>query len=306
MTNNAIIAAEKRSRLASSPRRRRYPPPESPPPPMVPPRPVAFGVWSKTPSITSTPRTSWATAKPTFTQRDLLVPRTRSIRARPRAARWPHSTDTSLCILCCSGRRFTLYCTVAVLTASCGTLSSTSPFPPTARSPLRSRSSTRATGPPAPELLCSSSAEAAPGHLLGHVEAHRGQHRGRHVSKSAAVAQGCGVGAAEDHRHRAGGVRRQRRVVARVNLHLGVAMVSGDQHPAPRRDRGLLDAVEAAIDELHRAHGGVKHAGVPDHVGVGIVDHDERVGAALDVLHHRVGDLRCTHRWSGVVCGHAR
>src|ERR1019366_10381052 len=72
MTNNAIIAAEKRSRLASSPRRRRYPPPESPPPPMVPPRPVDFGVWRRMPSIARTPTTTCATVRAVLTQQRLL------------------------------------------------------------------------------------------------------------------------------------------------------------------------------------------------------------------------------------------
>src|SRR5450759_5346202 len=67
---------------------------------MVPPRPVAFGDWSNTPSITSTPRMSWATAKPTFTQRNLLAARRRSIpRPPPMARRGEFATYTVLCIL---------------------------------------------------------------------------------------------------------------------------------------------------------------------------------------------------------------
>src|SRR2546422_1388914 len=61
----------------SSPRRVRYPPPNpSPPPPIVPPRPVAFGVWMSTPAINSTASTAsmMISAFLTCAIRGLLIP----------------------------------------------------------------------------------------------------------------------------------------------------------------------------------------------------------------------------------------
>ncbi len=99
--------------------------------------------------------------------------------------------------------------------------------------PPPSRSSTSATGRRAPDA-------AAPQNRLRpvissrHRQPHRGQHGGRDVGEAAARAQGLRIRAAEDHRHGAGGVRGERRVVARVDLLLGVAVVGGDQQAAAR------------------------------------------------------------------------
>src|ERR1019366_6053792 len=81
ITKRPMKTALMRRRPASSPLRRRYPPPESPPPPMTPPRPVAFGVWSKMPRTTRIASTTCAPMRTFFsTQTRLRVGSAASIR----------------------------------------------------------------------------------------------------------------------------------------------------------------------------------------------------------------------------------
>ena len=54
-----------------------------------------------------------------------------------------------------------------------------------------------------------------------------------------------------------------------------------EQRAAGSCDR-LGDAAEAGIDGLHRLDGGRQAAGVADHVGIGVVQHDQVVFAGLD------------------------
>ena len=57
--------------------------------------------------------------------------------------------------------------------------------------------------------------------------------------------------------------------------HLAIAMVGGDEQGAALREHCLAKTAQAGIDRLHGANGGVKIASMADHIGIGVIDHDE-------------------------------
>ena len=81
----------------------------------------------------------------------------------------------------------------------------------------------------------------------------------------------------QQHRHRVGGVRGVRPAGRRIAHQLAVAVIGGDQQRAALLLHRGGDAAEAGIDRLHRLDRGGQAAGVADHVGVGVVQHDQVV-----------------------------
>jgi len=94
----------------------------------------------------------------------------------------------------------------------------------------------------------------------------------------------------EDKRHRIRRVRGVRTAARRVDEHLGVAVVGGDEERSAALLDGLIDAAELRVDRLDGANGGFELAGVTDHVGVGEVDDDDVEGGVVDGFDHSVGD----------------
>ena len=72
---------------------------------------------------------------------------------------------------------------------------------------------------------------------------------------------------------------------------------------AARRGRGS-NAPETRIDRLDGGHGRADHAGMADHVGVGVVDDDEVEHVTLQTLHEFVGHGVGAHLWLVIVGGH--
>ena len=72
--------------------------------------------------------------------------------------------------------------------------------------------------------------------------------------------------------------------------------------PAGRR-HGRAHRAHAGVDRLDAAHGGLDHAGVAHHVGVGEVDDDQLVGPLGERLDHGVADARRAHLGGEVVGG---
>ncbi len=87
-------------------------------------------------------------------------------------------------------------------------------------------------------------------------------------------------------------------------LHLlAVAVIGGDQERAARGAHGRGDGADAGVHRLDGVDGRVELAGVADHVGVGEVDEDEVVLAALDGRHHLVRDAQRAHLGLEIVGG---
>ena len=76
---------------------------------------------------------------------------------------------------------------------------------------------------------------------------------------------------------------------------LAIAMVGGEEQSAAGSCDRRGDAPEAGIDGLDRLDRGRQAAGVPDHVGIGVVQHDQVVAAGLDRRHRLVGQFGRRH-----------
>ena len=76
---------------------------------------------------------------------------------------------------------------------------------------------------------------------------------------------------------------------------LGIAMVCRDQHRAAAATDGIQQAADALINGGDGFGGCIHHAGVSDHVGIGVVDHDQAVGALLDGRDAAVRELLGGH-----------
>ena len=95
----------------------------------------------------------------------------------------------------------------------------------------------------------------------------------------------------EVERHRIGGVRGQRLAGIVLDHLLGVAVVGGNQRRAALGHRRLDDAPDASVHRLDGLDRGLEHAGMADHIGVGVVHDDHIIDAALDAPHRLVGQL---------------
>ena len=81
-------------------------------------------------------------------------------------------------------------------------------------------------------------------------------------------------------------------------------MIGGDQHgPAGGRDR-LFEPAEAGVNGFGRLDCRVEDPGVPDHVPIGVVDHDEVEFAARDFRHQLVGHFGGRHLGLQIVGRH--
>ena len=72
-------------------------------------------------------------------------------------------------------------------------------------------------------------------------------------------------------------------------------MIGGDQHHRAGPPHRFFQTAKTMIDRGHRAHCGVQISAMPDHVGVGVIDHDKVELAARDGRDKPVGDLRRRH-----------
>ncbi len=84
-----------------------------------------------------------------------------------------------------------------------------------------------------------------------------------------------------------------------------IAMVGGNDHrPAFCLHDAVVDPLEPAIDKLARLDRRLEIARVGDHVGIGIVDHNEIVQVALDGTQQLDGLLFSRHLGSEIVGRH--
>ena len=72
-------------------------------------------------------------------------------------------------------------------------------------------------------------------------------------------------------------------------------MVGGDEDVGVEGHQAGEELTDAFVDDLDGAGGGLKVAGVADHVAVGVVDDDEAVGIVLQALEQLVGDVVGLH-----------
>ena len=80
-----------------------------------------------------------------------------------------------------------------------------------------------------------------------------------------------------------------------VAHHLGIAVVGGDDERAADFLERRGDAAEAGVDGLDRRLRGLEVAGVSDHVGIRIIEHDQVELAGFDGVDDLVGDLVRRH-----------
>ncbi len=76
---------------------------------------------------------------------------------------------------------------------------------------------------------------------------------------------------------------------------LAIAMVGGHKERAPRPCDRRCQAAQSGVDRLHGGDGSGKTAGVSDHVGIGVVEHDQVELAGTDRLYRPVGQFGCRH-----------
>ncbi len=77
--------------------------------------------------------------------------------------------------------------------------------------------------------------------------------------------------------------------------HLAVAVVGDDEERATGFADRVSDAAKPGIDRLDRLDRGRQTAGVPDHVGIGVVQDDQVVFAGTDRLDRFVRELGRRH-----------
>ncbi len=61
----------------------------------------------------------------------------------------------------------------------------------------------------------------------------------------------------------------------RIVHHLAIAVVGGDQQCTAGFLNRIGNTAEPGIDRLHRLDRGRQDAGVADHVGIGVIEHDQ-------------------------------
>ena len=101
--------------------------------------------------------------------------------------------------------------------------------------------------------------------------------------------------------HQVGGVRGVGRAVGIAHV-FAVAVVRGDEQFAAEAQGFLDDGFHARVDGFHRLDGGLDHAGMADHVGVGEVEYHEIV--ILEFGNHGLGDLRRAHLRFEIISRH--
>ena len=72
-------------------------------------------------------------------------------------------------------------------------------------------------------------------------------------------------------------------------------MVRGDQQSAAGCCDRLRNPAETGVDRLHRFDCSRQAAGVSDHVGVGVVQHDQVIAAGANCFHRPIRQLRRRH-----------
>src|SRR5665647_739023 len=161
------------------------------------------------------------------------------------------------------------------------------------------------------EECISGETQIASRHFSGLLETEQPQNRGAHVAQRTAVAQTTRAVAVHDKEwYRIGRVRGVRSASLRIDHHLTVAVIRGDEQACARGLRRRNDARETAIYSFHRFQDGGDRARMTDHVGVGVVAEDEIVLArrdgrsyGLDPRHLESGgncrSLSCARRCGG-------
>src|SRR5215472_9004146 len=99
----------------------------------------------------------------------------------------------------------------------------------------------------------------------------------------------------DDERHRVDSVGGMRLSRLRVAHHLSITMIGGDdERPASVFDCGGK-AAETRVDRLDRLDRGAERAGMPNHIGVRIVEDDHVEIAGSNRPDNLVGHLDCRH-----------
>jgi hypothetical protein len=80
-------------------------------------------------------------------------------------------------------------------------------------------------------------------------------------------------------------------VPLRIELLLRVAVIGGDGQDVARRENGVVETAELAVESFDRADCGFELPGMPDHVDVGVIDDDHVVPARGDISEGEISDL---------------
>ena len=112
------------------------------------------------------------------------------------------------------------------------------------------------------------------------------------------------AGAHGHQRHRIRGMGGVRPAGFRVHHHFAVAVVRGDQHRRAGRLRGMEHPPQAPVHGFHCLDNRGHDAGVPDHIGVGVIAEHEVVLGRADGAAQHLGDPLGAHRRRQVVGGH--
>src|SRR5690606_5643788 len=91
--------------------------------------------------------------------------------------------------------------------------------------------------------------------------------------------------------HRAGGVLSHGLAIVVQHL-FGVTVVGGNQAFAAHFQQRVGNAADAFVDALSGFYGGFVHAGVADHVAIGVVAHDQ-----VELAVFNGGDQFVSHFW---------
>src|SRR2546423_12365679 len=106
--------------------------------------------------------------------------------------------------------------------------------------------------------------------------------------------------------HRVGCVRGVRLAGFWIDHQLRVAMIGGDQSPAPGAAHRLSNPTETSVDVLTSFNCLIQLARVTDHVGVCKVYNEDVGFASFDRAQQFVGDFEGGHLWSQIVSRHLR
>ncbi len=99
----------------------------------------------------------------------------------------------------------------------------------------------------------------------------------------------------QNQRHRIGRVIRVRARGDRIDHHLGVAVVGGDDPAAVLFFEALPDAPQTGVHRFDGANGRLHLARVAHHIGVGEVHHDDVEILLAHRIHHDVRDAVRAH-----------
>ena len=124
---------------------------------------------------------------------------------------------------------------------------------------------------------------------------HQGQQGGRQIGKTA-VMKCCAVRRAnKDDRHGIGRMRRMRRRGVIIPHHFAIAVIRGDDHRPAGGKNGLGKAANGGIDRLDGIYRRREIAGMPDHVRIGEIHHDQIMAMALNTVERGSKNAVCTH-----------